>query len=90
MGQRRQIPPQVGDGRHVYARLSVALQRANADGAINWRYAEVGEAVFGSDYDTVHAALNSPPRDLSQCDSDLREEVAVEAEGSGVGGVMFV
>jgi hypothetical protein len=73
----------------VYARLSVALQRANADGAINWRYTEVGEEVFGRDFNTVHAALNSPPRDLSKCDRDLCEAVAVaEDGGSGAGGLI--
>ena len=69
------IPKSVMAGQ-VYARLSVALQRANADGVLNWRYAEVGEALFEADFDTVHAALNSSPRDLSECDADLRGSVA--------------
>jgi hypothetical protein len=70
----------------TYARLSVAVQRANGDGVLRWRYAEVGEAVFDAPSDTVYAALNSLPRDLSECDKDLREAavaVAVAAEESG-------
>jgi hypothetical protein len=72
----------------VWARLSVALQRANGDGVLNWRYAEAGEAVFEADYDTVHAALNSLPRDLLECDRDLRDASAVaQGAAGGVGGV---
>jgi hypothetical protein len=78
----------------VYARLAVALQRANADGAIRWRYTEAGEAVYGAEYDTVYAALNSPPRDLLECDRDLRGvavmSAAEESEGSEAVGSRFV
>ena len=63
----------------VYARISVALQRANADGVLNWRYTEVGEEVLDAPHDTVAAALNNPPRDLSECDKDLWEAVPVVA-----------
>ena len=63
----------------VYERMSCALQRANADGVINWRYAEYGSALYNSDADPVHAALNSPAIDLAECDSDLRKEKGVAA-----------
>jgi hypothetical protein len=56
----------------VYSRLSVALQRANADGVLNWRYTEYGEALWDGPCDRVIAALDNAPQDLSECDSDLR------------------
>ena len=65
---------------NVFSRLSVALQRANGDGVLRWRYAEVGEAAFDAPCDPVYAALNSPPRDLSECDRDLRTAAAAEEE----------
>jgi hypothetical protein len=55
----------------TYARLSVSLQRANADGVLWWRYAEIGEALYDGDFDTVHASLNSAPHNLLTCDADL-------------------
>ena len=69
----------------VYERMSCALQRANADGVINWRYAEYSSALYNSDAlaDPVHAALNSPAIDLAECDSDLRKEKGV-AQAIGV------
>jgi hypothetical protein len=74
----------------VFSRLAVALQRANGYGVLNWRYAEAGEGIYGSDFDTVHAALNSAVVSLANCDADLREvleegEGAVDGEAAGVG-----
>jgi hypothetical protein len=74
----------------VYERLSVAIQRANADGVIGWRYAEFGESLSNSDTDPVFAALNSAPINLAECDSDLRrggDEVEEEAGGLVADGV---
>ena len=71
----------------VYARLSTALQRGNADGVINWRYAECGEAIHDADSDPVRAALNSPAIDLAECDRDLRKRRRVAAGGVAAGGV---
>jgi hypothetical protein len=45
----------------VYSRLSVALQRANADGVLNWRYTEYGEALWDGPCDRVIAALDNAP-----------------------------
>ena len=56
----------------VYERLSVAVQRANADGVISWRYTEYGKTLYDSDSDPVFAALNSAPINLAECDRDLR------------------
>ena len=70
----------------VYARLSTAIQRGNADGVINWRYAECGEAIHDADTDPVRAALNSPAIDLAQCDKDLRmRRWAAGAGGAAAG-----
>jgi hypothetical protein len=71
----------------VYERLSVAIQRANADGVISWRYSEFGSSLHDSDSDPVFAALNSAPINLAECDRDLRrgqgaEAVAVAEEGA--------
>jgi hypothetical protein len=74
----------------VYARLSTAIQRGNADGVINWRYAECGEAIHDADSDPVRAALNSPAIDLAQCDKDLRMRrwaTGVGGAAAGAGGV---
>ena len=70
----------------VYARLSTALQRGNADGAINWRYAEYGDSIFDSNSDPVRNALNSPAINMAECDKDLRERQRRRegaAEGAG-------
>ena len=76
----------------VYTRLSTALQRGNADGAINWRYAEVGEVIYDSSSDRVRDALNSPAINMAECDKDLRERAmgaaAAAAAGVGSGGAM--
>jgi hypothetical protein len=85
-----QVLPKSVMASSVYARLSVALQRANADGTIWWRYTEVGEAVYAGDFDTVHAALNSKPRDLSECDRDLREEAVAAAAVAAADGLTYV
>jgi hypothetical protein len=55
----------------VYERLSVSIQRAGADGVINWRYAEYGETLYDSESDPVFAALNSAPINMAECDRDL-------------------
>ena len=65
----------------VYERMPCALQRANADGVINWRYAEYGSALYNTDADPVHAALNSSAINLAECDSDLRKEAVVAVVG---------
>ena len=70
----------------VYARLSTALQRGNADGVINWRYAECGEAIHDADSDPIRAALNSPAIDLRTCDMDLRSRRGIAAGGVAVAG----
>ena len=69
----------------VYERLSVAIQRANADGVISWRYSEYGSALHDSDSDPVFAALNSATINLAECDTDLirgrgRQGVAAQRE----------
>ena len=72
----------------VYERLSVAIQRANADGVICWRYSEIGSAIQDSDSDPVLSALNSAPINMAECDRDLRqagvaaEQAEVEAEAA--------
>jgi hypothetical protein len=81
-----QVLPKSVMASMVYARLSVALQRANADGALKWRYTEVGEAVYNADFDTVRAALNSPPQNLAECDRDLRDAAAEGVAGGAAGG----
>ena len=58
----------------VYERLSVAIQRANADGVIGLRFSEYGSALLNSDSDPVFAALNSAAINLAECDRDLRQE----------------
>jgi len=55
----------------VYERLSVAIQRANADGVISWRYSEYGNAIYDTASDPVFAALNSETINLAECDRDL-------------------
>ena len=70
----------------MYARLSTALQRGNADGVVNWRYAECGEAIHDADSDPIRAALNSPAIDLRTCDADLRSRRWEAAGGSVAGG----
>ena len=76
----------------VYERLSVAIQRANADGVIGWRYSEYGSALYDSNSDPVFAALSSAPIDMAECDRDLRGGVAaggLSGEGNP-GGVELV
>jgi len=68
----------------VYTRLSTALQRGNADGAINWRYAEIGEVIYDSSSDMVRDALNSPAINMAECDKDLREKARGAAVVAGV------
>ena len=68
----------------VYTRLSTALQRGNADGAINWRYAEIGEVIYDSSSDMVRDALNSPAINMAECDKDLRERARGAAVVAGV------
>ena len=65
------------------ARLSVAIQRAGADGVINWRYAEYGNTLHDSNSDPVFAALNSAAINLAQCDRDLRVMMGAPPEGAG-------
>jgi hypothetical protein len=70
----------------VYERLSVAIQRANADGVISWRYSEYGSALHNSDSDPVFAALNSANINLAECDHDMIQGgggmiLAVDQEG---------
>jgi len=67
----------------VYERLSVAIQRAGADGVINWRYAEYGSTLHDSNSDPVFAALNSAAINLAECDRDLIRGVPA----AGAGGV---
>ena len=67
----------------VYERLSVAIQRAGADGVINWRYAEYGNTLHDSNSDPVFAALNSAAINLAECDRDLIRVVPA----AGAGGV---
>jgi hypothetical protein len=45
----------------VYERLSVAIQRANADGVISWRYSEYGSALHNSESDpeSRHSTLQT-------------------------------
>ena len=58
----------------VYARVSAALQRANADGVINWCNAEFGEDIHDSDYsDPVLRAIIAPPINLKECNQDLAQ-----------------
>ena len=78
--------------RRYTERLSVAIQRANADGVIGWRYSEYGSALYDSNSDPVFAALSSAPIDMAECDRDLRGGVAaggLSGEGNP-GGVELV
>ena len=59
----------------IYAAISVSIQRSGADGVLNWRYSEFGKSIHDSAADPVHAALNSSPIDIAECDRDLRREL---------------
>lgn len=63
----------------VYERLSVAIQRANADGVISWRYSEYGNEIYDTASDPVFAALNSETINLAECDRDLIRKTGTAA-----------
>ena len=64
----------------IYAAISVSIQRSGADGVLNWRYSEFGKSIHDSAADPVHAALNSSPIDIAECDRDLRRELRAHGD----------
>ena len=59
----------------IYAAISVFIQRSGADSVLNWRYSEFGKSIHDLAADPVHAALNSSPIAIAECDRDLRREL---------------
>ena len=71
----------------IYAAISVSIQRSGVDGVLNWRYrySEFGKSIHDSAADPVHAALNSSPIDIAECDRDLRRELRAYGDSDSEG-----
>ena len=74
---------------HTHERLSVAIQRANADGVISWRYSEYGNAIYDTASDPAFlaaAAAERPVEAAEQTEAEEQPEEEQEAAAALAGG----